>query len=126
MAMVYHGAHNPRQESVDYIREFAKKKHIPIEGSAMIIDDSLLVSFAKLMNKQFLFDANGYAINYNIGFENQKCGGNILSFIEGLDTVTYIARDSNWTLEKESKMWIEFGNNNPYDISKHWIAYFQV
>lgn len=119
LAFVYHGVHNPRQENIDYIREFANRKHIPVDGSAMILGDSILVSFAKLANKQFLFDANGYAINFNSGFENEKCGGNILNFIEGLDTVSYIARDSNRTLDKESKMWVEFGNNKPYDLNKH-------
>jgi hypothetical protein len=120
MALVYHGAHSPRLETVAYINEFAAKKNIPVEGSAMIAEDYILYSWAKRHNKQFLFDANGYAINFNSGFENEKCGGNILSFIEGLDTVSYIARDSNWTLDKESKMWVEFGNKKPYDLN-HYI-----
>jgi hypothetical protein len=118
MAMLYHGAHSPKMEKVADIRAFAEKKSIPIEGSAMIAEDSIMYSFVTRMNDHILFDENGYAIKFNSGFENEKCGGNILSFIEGLDTVSYIARDSNWTLEKESNMWVDFGTKNPYDIQK--------
>lgn len=119
MAMVYHGAHSPKMEKVDDIASFAKKKNIPIEGSAMIAEDSIMYSIFKRLNKHILFDANGYAINFNSGFENEKCGGNILNFIEGLDTLSYIARDSNWTLENESKMWVDFGTKNPHNLQKN-------
>jgi hypothetical protein len=116
MAMLYHGAHAPKMETVENITAFAQKKNIPIEGSAMIAEDSILYSMFKRLNYHSLFDANGYAINFNSGFENEKCGGNILNFIEGLDTISYIARDSNWTLEKESKMWVDYGTKTPYDL----------
>lgn len=119
MAMLYHGAHSPKMEKVADILAFAEKKHIPIEGSAMIAEDSIIYSWGTRLNNHILFDAKGYAIKFNTGFENEKCGGNILSFIEGLDTLSYIARDSNWTLEKESNMWVDFGTKNPYDIQKH-------
>lgn len=118
MAMLYHGAHSPKMESISNITAFASKKKIPLEGSAMIAEDSILYSWGTRLNNHLLFDANGYAINFNSGFENEKCGGNILNFIEGLDTISYISRDSNWTLEKESKMWVEFGTKIPYEIQK--------
>ena len=116
--MLYHGVHSPRIEKTSEIIAFAAKKKIPLEGSAMILEDSILFSFVKRMNNHILFDENGLAINFNAGFENQKCSGNILSFIEGLDTISYITRDSSWTLEKESKMWLDFGTKNPYEIQK--------
>jgi hypothetical protein len=118
MAMLYHGVHSPKMESVSNITAFAAKKKIPIDGSAMIAEDSILYSWGTRLNNHILFDANGFAINFNSSFENDKCGGNIINFIEGLDTVSYIARDSNWTLEKESKMWVEFGTKTPYEIQK--------
>ena len=118
IAVLYHGIHSPRMESISNITAFAAKKKIPIDGSAMIVEDSILYSWGTRLNTYVLFDDNGFAINYNSGFENEKCGGNIINFIEGLDTISYIARDSNWTLEKESKMWIEFGTKIPYEIQK--------
>lgn len=114
LVKLYHGVHSPKMESVSNITAFAAKKKIPIDGSAMIAEDSILYSWGTRLNNHILFDANGFAINFNSSFENDKCGGNIINFIEGLDTVSYIARDSNWTLEKESKMWVEFGTKNPY------------
>ena len=124
MAMVYHGAHSPQMEKVDDIKVFAKKKNIPIEGSAMIAEDSIMYSIFTRLNDHILFDANGYAIKFNSGFENEKCGGNILNFIQGLDTLSYIARDSNWTLENESKMWVDFGTKTPYDLQKNITGEF--
>ena len=118
LVKLYHGVHTPKMETVENITAFAQKKNIPVEGSAMIAEDSILYSMFKRLNNHILFDSNGYAIKFNSGFENEKCGGNILSFIEGLNTISYIERDSNWTLEKESKMWVDYGTKTPYDLQK--------
>lgn len=123
-AKAIHVVHSPRMETIPNIEAFAAKKKIPIEGSAMIAEDSIFYSWGTRLNNHILFDANGFAINFNSSFENDKCGGNIINFIEGLDTVSYIARDSNWTLEKESKMWVEFGTKTPYNLQKNITGVF--
>lgn len=130
IAMLVHGAHQPRQEKVTYIREFALKKNIPIEGSAMIAEDSILYSFGKRLNEAILFDKNGYEIVYNQNFENPSCGGNIKQFLSGLDTLTYAQRDSGNTLQKETGMWVKFGTKEPFEYElnpskyDYYLAYY--
>lgn len=114
LIFAYHGIHSPKQISIPDIEKFAAKKKIPLEGSAMIHEDSILYAMGTRMNDAFLFDANGYLINFNKSFENQACGGNITNFLAGLDTLTYVERDSNRTLAQESGMWQLFGKPEPF------------
>lgn len=130
LIILYHGAHQPRQESIADIENFARKKNIPLDNSAMVLEDSIVFALVKRNNDAFLFDKNGYLISYNKQFSNQECGGNIYQFISGLDTITYIERDSSLTLEKESQMWVNFGSNQPYNIDSaltkydYYLAYY--
>lgn len=130
IAMLVHGAHQPRQEKVEFIREFGLKKNIPIEGSAMIAEDSILYSFAKRLNEAILFDNRGYQILFNQDFNNPSCGGNIKQFITGLDTLTYAQRDSGNTLQKETGMWVKFGTKEPFEYElnpskyDYYLAYY--
>ncbi len=127
---VIHGAHQPRQEKVEFIRQFAQKKGIQIEGTAMIAEDSILYSFVKRLNEAVLFDKNGYQILYNQNFDNPNCGGNIENFLGGLDTITYATRDSGNTIQKEAGMWVKFGSKEAFDSGfnpskyDYYVAYY--
>lgn len=123
LIILIHGAHQPKQENISDIEKFANKKNIPLENSAMVLEDSIIFALIKRSNDALLFDKNGYLINFNKQFSNQECGGNIYQFISGLDTITYIERDSNLTIFKESQMWVEFCSNNPFKIEVNQYQY---
>ncbi len=130
IAKVIVGAHAPRQEKVEFIRQFAQRKGIQIDGTAMIAEDSILYSFVKRLNEAVVFDKNGYQILYNQNFSNPACGGNIGNFLTGLDTITYATRDSGNTIQKEAGMWVKFGSKEAYDVGfnpskyDYYVAYY--
>lgn len=113
---VLFGVHQPRQEKIEDLKAYAIKHNIPLENCALVTEDSLAFALMKRMNVPLLFDKTGYLIDFNNGYENKSCGGNILSFIEGLSSVTYAPRDSSHTYGNEAKAWIHFDNLTPYKI----------
>lgn len=114
MIYVLFGVHQPRQEKIEDIKAYASKHNIPLENCALVTEDSLAFALMKRMNVPLLFDKTGYLIDFNSGYENKKCGGNILSFIEGLSAITYAPRDSSVTYRKEAGAWNQFDNLTPY------------
>ena len=108
------GVHQPRQEKIEDIKAYAIKHDIPLENCALVKEDSLAFALMKRMNVPLLFDKTGYLIDFNSGYENKSCGGNILSFIEGLSSITYAPRDSNITYGNETKAWNHLDNLTPY------------
>ncbi|MEZ5174242.1 MAG: hypothetical protein R2850_12235 [Bacteroidia bacterium] len=76
------------------------------ENPLLVLKESCILEvIKKRFNKDLLFDAKGFEIEYNKDFENDKCKGNILQLISGLGKETFISRDSSSTLFKESEFW---------------------
>jgi hypothetical protein len=110
------GAHQPRQEHLATIKQFAVKRNIPIEGTFMSRDEQTLTVLMERSDKTLLFDRNGYALNYNPAFDNPTCGNNVVVTIGQLDTLSYIPRDSALQIASEAQSWFHFGTSDSVDI----------
>jgi len=111
---LYFGAHNPHEETKESISKFIHKNELDIPPLLMVSMDSMVTCLLNDLGKTYIFDRNGYSIDYNSSFANQKCSGNILKLIPALTETTYYPRDSSKTFSVEILKWVYINSEEPF------------
>jgi len=100
------GVRNPRIETEASIQKFCKKQGIDANRVLLVKTVKIVESFYANLNTDYLFDKNGYALSYSESFDDKSCGGNILTTVQSIPSLSYITRDSSNIFENHKKTWM--------------------
>lgn len=111
--MKRYGIVSPKLETETSLREYMARQKIDSSNVYMLKAPFVIESFAREINKAYLFDKQGLPVAFDEASSNKKCLGNIMSFLRTYSRGSNLSIAKTRSFDEEKDRWICLNGREP-------------